>query len=132
MLLEIKDDFDLRKIALSGQCFRVKRFEDGTYRFVTGDSAVYIKDMGDRRFSVSSDMDSPAGSVGDACHVHHFTEKKHPCHSLGCGDDFNAVRTLHTDRTGNAKVFPDPTGTGSDIKRRPGKMQTGVQGILCP
>ena len=57
MLLEIKDDFDLRKIALSGQCFRVKRFEDGTYRFVTGDSVVYIKEMGDQRFSVSCDME---------------------------------------------------------------------------
>lgn len=57
MLLEIKDDFDLRKIALSGQCFRVKRFEDGTYRFVTGDSAVYIKDIGDGLFSVSCCME---------------------------------------------------------------------------
>ena len=57
MLLEIKDDFDLKKIALSGQCFRVKQFEDGTYRFVTGDSVVYIKEMDDRHFSVSCDMD---------------------------------------------------------------------------
>lgn len=57
MLVEIKDDFDLQKIALSGQCFRVRRFDDGVYRFVTGDSCVYIKDMGDRVFSASSSMD---------------------------------------------------------------------------
>lgn len=57
MLIEIEDDFDLQKIALSGQCFRVRRFDDGTYRFVTGDSCIYIKDMGNRLFSVSSDRD---------------------------------------------------------------------------
>lgn len=57
MLIEIEDDFDLQKIALSGQCFRVKQFEDGTFRFVTGDSCVYIKDMGNHFFSVSSELD---------------------------------------------------------------------------
>ncbi len=57
MLIEIEDDFDLQKIALSGQCFRVRQFDDGTYRFVTGDSCIYIKNIGNRLFSVSSDMD---------------------------------------------------------------------------
>lgn len=57
MLIEIKDDFDLQKIAVSGQCFRVKKFDDGTYRFVTGDNCIYIKDMGNQQFSVSCDMD---------------------------------------------------------------------------
>lgn len=57
MLIQIEDDFDLRKIALSGQCFRVRQFDDRTYRFVSGDSALYIKDMGNRQFSVSCDMD---------------------------------------------------------------------------
>lgn len=57
MFLEIMDDFDLRKIALSGQCFRVKQFEDETYRFVTGNSVIYIKEMGNRHFSVSCDME---------------------------------------------------------------------------
>lgn len=57
MLVEIQDDFDLQKIALSGQCFRVRQFDDGTYRFVTGDSYIYIKNMGNHLFSVSSDAD---------------------------------------------------------------------------
>jgi len=39
----INDDFDLKKIAESGQCFRVREFEDGTFRFVTGESIVYIR-----------------------------------------------------------------------------------------
>ena len=37
MLIEILDDFDLEKIALSGQCFRVKRMQDDGYRFIFGD-----------------------------------------------------------------------------------------------
>ena len=55
MLMKIEDDFDLQKIAFSGQCFRVKQWEDGTYRFITGDSCVYIKDMGEQLFSISCD-----------------------------------------------------------------------------
>ena len=42
MRVRIEDDFDLEKIANSGQCFRVRRFEDGTYRFVTGSNILYI------------------------------------------------------------------------------------------
>lgn len=36
MYISSTDDFDLSKIARSGQCFRVKEFEDGRFRFVTG------------------------------------------------------------------------------------------------
>ena len=43
MLIRIEDDFGLKKIADSGQCFRVREFEDGMFRFVTGDSILYIK-----------------------------------------------------------------------------------------
>lgn len=57
MLIEIQDDFDLEKISLSGQCFRVRRFDDGRYRFVTGDHVVYIKEEGNQQFSVSCDID---------------------------------------------------------------------------
>lgn len=44
MRIEISDDFDLYKIAYSGQCFRV-RFDasDNAYTFVTGDHAVTLK-----------------------------------------------------------------------------------------
>lgn len=57
MLIEIQDDFDLEKIALSGQCFRVRQFDNGTYRFITGDNVVYIQKMGNHRFSVSCNDD---------------------------------------------------------------------------
>lgn len=41
----INDDFDLRKIVNSGQCFRPKEIEPDFYRFITGDNVLYIKDL---------------------------------------------------------------------------------------
>ena len=43
--VHISDDFDLEKIALSGQCFRVRRFADGIYRFIKGERVLYIKQL---------------------------------------------------------------------------------------
>lgn len=42
MKITIADDFDLNKIMCSGQAFRIKEFENGTYRFVTGSHILYI------------------------------------------------------------------------------------------
>ncbi len=53
MVLEIQDDFDPVKIAFSGQCFRVKQFDDGVFRFITGDHVVYLERAGENCFSVS-------------------------------------------------------------------------------
>ena len=51
--MEIKDDFDLDKIARSGQCFRVKKFADApnnfTYRFITRGNVLYIRQLGANR-----------------------------------------------------------------------------------
>ncbi|MEI3147384.1 MAG: DNA glycosylase [Merdibacter sp.] len=58
MLIEILDDFDLEKIALSGQCFRVKRMQDDGYRFIFGDEVLYIREIGNHRFSVSCSLDA--------------------------------------------------------------------------
>ena len=46
MIIEIKDDMDLEKIARSGQCFRWEAAEDGAYRIIARDRAVYLKDAG--------------------------------------------------------------------------------------
>lgn len=53
MQIEIRDDFDLEKISTSGQCFRVRRFDRGTYRFITGDQVLYIRKTGQDQFMVS-------------------------------------------------------------------------------
>lgn len=57
MLVEIRDDFDLEKISQSGQCFRVRKFENGVYRFINGDNVVYIQEAGNHKFSVSCSID---------------------------------------------------------------------------
>lgn len=47
------DPFDLQKIADSGQCFRVREFGDGFFRFVTGSEVLYIKKRSATRFEIS-------------------------------------------------------------------------------
>lgn len=56
LTLHIEDDFDLGKIADSGQCFRVKIFEDGTYRFITDDHVVYIRQRPEGTYDICCDM----------------------------------------------------------------------------
>ena len=46
MRIQIKDDFDLGKIADSGQCFRFNKCRDG-YSVVAGDKFVFIKQLND-------------------------------------------------------------------------------------
>ena len=53
MYISSTDDFDLSKIARSGQCFRVKEFEDGRFRFVTGREVLYIRQRSAGYFEVS-------------------------------------------------------------------------------
>ena len=56
-IITITDDFDLYKIAYSGQCFRVRRFEDDMYRFVTDEYILYIKKIGNVEYSISCSKD---------------------------------------------------------------------------
>ena len=44
MDIELHDDFSPEKIARSGQCFRVKRFPDDTYRFITRGHVLYLRE----------------------------------------------------------------------------------------
>ena len=53
MEILISDDFGLRKIAHSGQCFRVREFGDGMFRFVTGSEVLYIKELSVKHFEIS-------------------------------------------------------------------------------
>ena len=55
MTLQMEDDFDLGKIADSGQCFRVRHFEDGTYRFITGCHVVYIQQIKEGKYTLRCD-----------------------------------------------------------------------------
>ena len=56
MIIEITDDFDPKKIMISGQCFRVREPVPGTFFFITGNHFLYIKkaeDKGTAFFEVS-------------------------------------------------------------------------------
>ncbi len=53
MKIVIDDDFDLKKIEESGQCFRVSEPEDGTWRFICPDGVLYIRKTGDSEYEVS-------------------------------------------------------------------------------
>lgn len=52
MIVKIYDDFDLKKIADSGQCFRAKEIEPGFFRFITGKHFVYIRQVDKNSFYV--------------------------------------------------------------------------------
>lgn len=51
--VKITDDFDLRKIAESGQCFRFHETGDGGYRIQAGDRIMKIRPSGPQRYEVS-------------------------------------------------------------------------------
>ena len=53
MILTIGDDFDLARIAGSGQCFRWERGADGWWRILHGAECLYARELGDGRFSFS-------------------------------------------------------------------------------
>lgn len=41
----IKDDFDLRKIIESGQCFRAKELKENFFRFIHGKEIIYLRQL---------------------------------------------------------------------------------------
>lgn len=52
MQVTIKDDFDLKKIAESGQCFRWSRIAPGTYRIIARDKCLRIETMGENLYDL--------------------------------------------------------------------------------
>ncbi len=52
MILQINDDFNLNKIADSGQCFRWTKTDSHTYRIFAGKSCLYITSLEDGRYEL--------------------------------------------------------------------------------
>ena len=46
-IIHISDDFDMEKIADSGQCFRWEKTEPDTFRIIAGRSCLYMKALGE-------------------------------------------------------------------------------------
>lgn len=58
MQIHIPDDFDLEKIATSGQCFRALPLADGSYHFVTGTNRLVMRSLGEGSFDVSANEET--------------------------------------------------------------------------
>lgn len=52
MEIKISDDFDLKKIVESGQCFRPKEIEKGLFRFIVGENILHISKRDEGIFEV--------------------------------------------------------------------------------
>lgn len=52
MEVRIDDDFDLKKIVDSGQCFRPREVEAGLFRFIVGENILHIRERGDKIFEI--------------------------------------------------------------------------------
>ncbi len=53
MILTISDDFNLSRIAESGQCFRWEKLSAERYRILNGTACLYAETLGDHRFQFS-------------------------------------------------------------------------------
>lgn len=58
MEIKISDDFDLKKIVDSGQCFRPVELEPGTFRFISGENILIITQRGDGFFEADCTPDA--------------------------------------------------------------------------
>lgn len=60
MQIKINDDFDMKKIADSGQAFRIAQIDAvaNCYRFITQDQVIYIKQLGDAVYDISCNLDT--------------------------------------------------------------------------
>lgn len=54
MIITIEDDFNMRKIADSGQCFRVKEIQPGLFRFITLNYVLYISKLSENTVGTDS------------------------------------------------------------------------------
>lgn len=55
MEIIINDDFDLKKIETSGQCFRPREIEPGLFCFIYRENILFIKELSDSRYDISCD-----------------------------------------------------------------------------
>lgn len=53
MNMEIEDDFDLQRIADSGQCFRWEALSDGAYRILNGTYCIYVESLSNKEYFFS-------------------------------------------------------------------------------
>lgn len=55
MIINMTDDFNLSRIADSGQCFRWQKLDENRYRILHGAYCLYIDDLGECQYNLSCD-----------------------------------------------------------------------------
>ena len=58
MEIKINDDFDLKKIVDSGQCFRPREIEAGVFRFIVGENILHISKRDENLFDADCDEET--------------------------------------------------------------------------
>ena len=61
MIVQITDDFNLDRIAESGQCFRWEKKEDNTYRSIAGKACLCITALGDSFYELDCSEEEYTG-----------------------------------------------------------------------
>lgn len=69
-IVKISDDFDMRKIAESGQCFRAAEVKPDIFRFITQDKVIYMKQIGENKYDVSCTSGEFAKTWADYFDLH--------------------------------------------------------------
>lgn len=62
MIVDIHDDFSLKKIAKSGQCFRVTEQGGGWWRFIATDKAMFMRKLDDAESPDGAEFGAPFGA----------------------------------------------------------------------
>lgn len=78
-IVRIEDDFDMEKVRTSGQCFRISRLDDGTYRAIARDKVLYLREVDSGR------ADEPGGSALGAAAGNSAVDENAEAHTDGKG-----------------------------------------------
>ena len=107
--VKIEDDFDLARIAESGQCFRVKEIQPGLFRFISLNHVLYIKKVDENFYECSCDnvewerfwklyFDLETNYAEIREHLGHFaTEKTFEDFVVKAMEFSKGIRILHQD-----------------------------------
>lgn len=106
MKITITDDFDLNKIAYSGQCFRVRQLGENTFRFITGEHIVTITNLDNGHH-----QNNPNHSLEVSCDSHEWQSIWHKYFDLTT--DYSKIRALIPERD---RFLRDASDLGSGIR----------------
>ncbi len=107
MILTVRDDFDLKKIAESGQCFRWNEEADGAYRVIAGGHVLRIREIGQLdEGALKKDDESMCYGQSSETHVFDLSCSKEEF--LLFWEDYLDLKTDYTEIRNMVKKSEDP------------------------